>query len=97
MDNRKALGDHNPAPEMDEYGWPMEPTGYKNQLPGPYPYDRDRDAKPDIPYTGSENPAICANRPIADMSPDHGSGDINRGLAFRVPLGDPDYDDKNTG
>lgn len=90
MDTRKALGDTNNSEGPDDglfYG-----PG-QNRLPGPYPHCRHMDAKPDINYSGSPNPAICSTRPIADMSPSLGSGDTKEGTAFRIPMGEPGYDD----
>lgn len=90
-DKRRALGDGSAASSNDgnmPYCGPGE-----NRLPGPYPHDRHCDAEPEIPYSGTPNPAICSNRPIADMNPNHGSGDIYEGTAFRIPMGKPGYDD----
>jgi hypothetical protein len=100
MDNRKALGDGNSSqitegdsmfPELAD-SW-VDP--YKNRLPGPYPSDRAMDKKPEIPYSGTPNPAICSTRPIADMNPNLGSGDIKEGTAFRVNMGIPGYNDSD--
>lgn len=96
MDRRKALGDGSGAPDetLDEVLFDNTPTDpFENRLPGPYPYDQHRVAKPDIDYSGEPNPAICSNRPIADMEPKLGGGDLKEGTAFRVPMGEPGYDD----
>ncbi len=44
--------------------------------------------KPDIPYTGSENPGITNSRPIARSNPELGEGSAEEGYAFRIPMGD---------
>ncbi len=97
MDTRKALGNGNPPQVTEDEFFSCEPEPYvdpyKNRLPGPYPCDRSLEEKPEIDYSGTPNPAICSNRPIADMVPDHGSGDLYEGTAFRVPMGKPGYTD----
>lgn len=96
-DNRKALGDSSPPQVTEDEFFACEPAPYvdpyKNRLPGPHPCDRSLDESPDINYSGTPNPAICSNRPIADMEPNLGSGDIHEGTAFRVPIGEPGFQD----
>lgn len=59
---------------------------YKNRLPGNFPYEQHFVDKPEIPYTGEVNPAMADNRPIADPDTDLGTGDLDEGLAFRIPM-----------
>ncbi len=89
MDKRKALGHGHAESDGDDLF--MGPG--KNRLAGPYPHDRYLDEKPEIPYSGEANAAICSSRPIADMEPKLGKGDIKEGTAFRIPMGEPGYDD----
>lgn len=44
--------------------------------------------RPNIPYTGTENPGITNSRPIARSEPDLGEGDLEEGYSFRIPMGD---------
>lgn len=96
MDTRKTLGDGIPDPALPEYDVPVtEPLDTRNfRLPGPHPYDRHQDAKPDIPYTGRANPAMDESRPIADMTPECGEADIEAGVSFRVPMGVGEKDER---
>lgn len=75
----------------------LDPCADGGRLPGPYPFSHT--PKPQMPYTGTGNrhisPAGEGNlngRPIAQNPPNLGKGDINSGLAFRVPMdGDDGY------
>ena len=95
MDRRKALGDGAPKQITEDEFFDCAPLTdpHENRLPGPYPCDRSLEDRPDIPYTGEPNPAIANSRPIADMNPRHGSGDIEEGVSFRVPMGEAAYND----
>jgi len=64
-----------------------------DDLPMPYPFDGIDKPEVEPPYTGKGNPAICSNRPIADLHPELGSGNINDGVSFRVPMGGPRWND----
>ena len=90
MDKRKALGDGSGQTQGDDNFFGPG----KNRLPGPYPGSGQfRDTETDPDYSGPGNPAICDSRPIADMEAQVGSGCIKKGVAFCVPMGEPDYGD----
>lgn len=96
-DTRHALGGGIPDPavpkhEMAVVAEPLDERIF--HLPGPHPYDRYKDSKPDIPYTGRANPAMDETRPIADMTPELGEGDLKAGVAFRVPMGVGEKDER---
>jgi hypothetical protein len=62
-----------------------------NELPMKFPFEYSPKRPPLPGKMGMANPAINERRPIARMNPD-GEGDIQEGLAFRRPMGEP-YDD----
>ena len=56
------------------------------ELPGPYPFEQSEVEYPTTRYTGPGNPYMGDSRPIADMTPNVGSGVIEKGVAFCVPM-----------
>jgi hypothetical protein len=63
----------------------------ENQLPRAHPFENPK--RPPLPDDmGTPNPAINKSRPIAQMHPNHGTGKLRSGIAWRTPMGEP-YDD----
>lgn len=77
-DTRHALGDG------------AQPNDLELELPHPFEFGPKR--PPKSSDMGTPNPEINERRPIARLHPDLGPGNLQEGIAFRTPMGEP-YDD----
>jgi len=85
-DTRKHMGDQTPsAEELMDFDFAFRIFGKERNLP------------PENDYSGEPNESLKQRRPLADLHPKDGTGNVKNGLAFRVPMAgqamDPDKED----
>ncbi len=85
-DTRKHLGDQTPSAEE------LMNDGFVYMV-----YWREHNLPPGNDYSGEPNESLKKRRPLADLHPKDGTGNVKNGLAFRVPMAgqamDPDKED----